>query len=79
MNRAMAAFRPLLLLPVILAAAALRLWGLDRESLWYDELYSVWVRQLPPAIHPSTTWWLTGGAWLVMAPFGPVPFQPSWA
>ena len=37
-----------LLLPaIIIAAAAIRLFQISRESLWFDELYRVWASQLP--------------------------------
>src|SRR3989304_5716394 len=34
---------PLTLGAVLLAAAALRLWGLGHKSLWFDEAYSVYI------------------------------------
>lgn len=37
-----------MLLPaIIIAGAALRLFQIGRESLWYDELYTVWASNLP--------------------------------
>ena len=58
-----------------LLAAALQWWVLDAQSLWYDEGFSVWLAQQPPAviiartandIHPPL-YYLLLHAWMSLA------------
>jgi len=61
-----------LILPaIILAGAAIRIFQIGRESLWYDELYTVWasslpldimVREVPASGHPML-YYLVAHAW----------------
>jgi len=39
--------RPLAVLPLLLLAFALRIWGLADHNIWWDEGVSIWVARLP--------------------------------
>lgn len=73
MNRALPRRLPPFLLTLL--AAALHLWALDAQSLWYDEGFSVWLAQQPVSqivaitaadIQPPLYYFLLHG-WLRMA------------
>ncbi len=64
-------YKRLLLPAIILVGAALRFFQIGRESLWYDELYTIWssrlpldvlLREVPASGHPPL-YYLVGHFW----------------